>query len=78
MLALFGAATPPKEPKPSPVSPSAYMQVLTLPAFFTDNDTTPAPVCLVPPQARSQRPASAAAAAAAAAAAVTTTTARDD
>ena len=34
MLALFGAATPPKEPKPSPVSPSAYMQVLTLPTFF--------------------------------------------
>ena len=49
MLALFGAATPPKEPKPSPVSPSAYMQVLTPPSFFfTDNDTTPAPVVLCP------------------------------
>ena len=34
--------TPPKQPKPSHVSPSAYMQVLTLPDFFTDNDTTPA------------------------------------
>ena len=48
MLALFGAAPPPKQPKPSHVSPSAYMQVLTLPDFFTDNDTTPAPVVLCP------------------------------
>ena len=48
MLALFGAAPPPKQPKPSHVSPSAYMQVLTLPVFLTDNDTTPALVVLCP------------------------------
>ena len=48
MLALFGAAPPPKQPKPSHVSPSAYMKVLTLPVFLTDNNTTPAPVVLCP------------------------------
>ena len=70
MLALFSAA-PPKQPKPSPASPSADMHVLTLPASCERFPLSP-PLQVRVREAR--RPATEAAAAETAVAATTTTT----
>ena len=73
MLALFGAAPPPKQPKPFPASPSADMHVLKLSASCERFPLSPPPLQVRVRGAR--RPASATSASAAATAAATTTTA---